>query len=315
MATAKDPYSVLGVSRTATADEIKKAYRKLAKKHHPDVNPGDKQAEEKFKEVSAAFEIVGDEKRRKLFDEFGPDALRTGFDPERARQYQRWSSGQGFNAQGAGAQGNPFDQFGGFDDIFEQFFYGGGGQGRQRRRGPMQHPGRDVETEMQVELMTALRGDEIEIRLPWLQNKALKVKVPKGAADGDKLRLQGQGEPSPDGGPAGSLYLVLRVQPHPLLHRDGSDLTLELPITVPEAVQGAQIETPTPHGNVKLKVPAGARGGEKLRLRGKGVQKQDGSAGDLYVVLQVRAPRIEKDDALVETLKARYDDVRADLKL
>jgi curved DNA-binding protein len=312
----KDPYSVLGVSRTASQDEIKKAYRKLAKKHHPDVNPGNKQAEEKFKEVSAAFEILGDEKRRKLFDEFGPDALRTGFDPDRARQYQRWSSGQGFHAQGpqgAPPGGNPFEQFGGFDDIFEQFFYGGGRGGGRRRA--QAEPGQDVETELKVALMQALRGDEIEIRLPWLANKALKVKVPKGAADGDKLRLQGQGEPSASGGPAGSLYLVLRVEPHPLLRREGNDLTMDLPITVPEAVQGAAIETPTPHGNVKLKVPAGTKGGERLRLRGKGVQKADGTAGDLYVVLQVRAPTLAAEDKILDELKSHYGNVREDLRL
>lgn len=312
----KDPYSVLGVAKTASADEIKKAYRKLAKKYHPDVNPGNKQAEEKFKEISAAFEIVGDEKRRKLYDEFGPDALRTGFDPDRARQYQRWSSGQGFQAQGAGgpgggAQGNPFEQFGGFDDIFEQFFYGGG-RGKRRQQ---QMPGQDIETELRISLMQAVRGDEVEIRLPWLGNKALKVKVPKGASDGDKLRLSGQGEASQTGGPAGSLYLVLRIEAHPLLRREGLDLTMDLPITVPEAVAGATIETPTPHGNVKLKVPPGTKGGEKLRLRGKGVQKADGTAGDLYVILQVRAPALPADDKMLEQLKAHYGNVRADLKL
>jgi curved DNA-binding protein len=303
---AKDPYSVLGVAKTASADEIKKAYRKLAKKYHPDVNPNDKAAEEKFKEISAAFEIVGDEKRRKAFDEFGPDALRTGFDPERARQQQRWSTGQGFNAQG----GNPFEQFGGFDDVFEQFFYGGGRGGRRRQQA---QPGQDVETELKIELMQAIRGDEVEIRLPWLAGKALKVRVPKGASDGDKLRLQGQGEPSQSGGPAGSLYLVLRIEPHKVLRRDGLDLTLDLPITVPEAALGAAIEVPTPHGNVKLKVPVGTRGGEKLRLRGKGIHKGE-AQGDLYVVLQVRAPVIT-DEKLLDDLSKLYGNVREDLKL
>jgi curved DNA-binding protein len=307
--SAKDPYVVLGVGKSASSDEIKKAYRKLAKKFHPDVNPGDKAAEERFKEVSAAFEIVGDEQRRKAFDEFGPDALRTGFDPDKARQYRRWSSGQGFNAQ---AQGNPFEQFGGFDDIFEQFFHGNARRGGRRA----QEPGRDVEVELKVGLVPALRGEEVEIRLPWLQNKALKVKVPKGASDGEKLRLSKQGEVSPNGGAPGNLYLTIRIEPHAILHREGNDLSLDVPITVPEAVLGAQVEVPTLTGVVKLKVPPNTKGGERLRLRGKGVQKTDGTAGDLYVVLQVRAPEVPKETAAeIEKLASFYGDVRSELAL
>ncbi len=310
--STKDPYAVLGVAKSASQEEIKKAYRKLAKKYHPDVNPGDKAAEEKFKEISAAFEIVGDDKRRKLFDEFGPDALRTGFDPERARQYQRWSTGRGFQAE-QGGEANPFEQFGGFDDIFEQFFFGGRRRGGQQRR---QMPGQDVEVELRVSLLQALRGEEAEIRLPWLSHKTLKVRIPKGADDGDRLRLAGQGQPSPTGGPSGNLFITLRIQPHALLRRDGNDLTLDVPITLPEAVFGAQIEVPTPTGLMKLKVPAASRGGEKLRLRGKGVQRADGSAGDLYVVLQVRAPAVPKEEEPpVKHLEKLYGNVREALTL
>ncbi len=311
---AKDPYQVLGVAKSATADEIKKAYRKLAKKHHPDVNPDNKQSEEKFKEISAAFEIVGDEKKRKSFDEFGPDALRTGFDPDKAREYQRWSSGQGFAGRGQQAQANPFEQFGGFEDVFENFFFGGRGRGGQQRR-PTVVPGQDVETPLDVDLMQAIRGDDVEIRLPWQNGKALKVKLPKGIGDGEKVRLQGQGEPSPNGGQAGDLYLAIRLAAHPAFRREANDLHVEVPLTVPEAVFGAQIEIPTPHGNVKMKVPVGTRGGERMRLKGKGVHRKDGTTGDLFVTLQVRAPEAKADAEAVKKLVEAYGDVRADLRL
>jgi len=304
----KDPYQVLGVAKTASADEIKKAYRRLAKKYHPDATGNNKQGEEKFKEISAAFEIVGDEKKRKLYDEFGADALRTGFDPQRAREYQRWSAGQGFSGQQAPGQ-NPFETFGGFDDIFEQFFFGG--QGR-KRRGP--HPGQDLEMQLEVDLLTALRGEEVEIRPPHA--KTLKVRIPKGAKDGDKLRLVGQGQSSPDGGPPGNLFLVIKLRPHAILKREGDDLFLEVPITVAEAMNGATVEIPTPSGPVRIKVPAQSHGGEKLRLKGKGVAHSNGRTGDLFVTLQVRAPDGAGDSHLTETLSKLYSrNVRADLTL
>lgn len=312
---AKDPYSVLGVSKTATADEIKKAYRKLARQLHPDVNPNDKKAEERFKEVSASFEILGDEQKRKNYDEFGPDALRTGFDPQRAREYQRWTSGQGFSAQGAQG-GNPFEQFGGFDDIFEQFFYGGG-RGRGRAQAPRQQPvaGADVEATLEVDLLQALRGDEVEIKLSS-QSKALKVRLPQGIDDGERIRLVGQGQASPTGGPSGNLYLTVRTRHHPRLRRDGNDLFLEVPISLPEAIKGASIEVPLVAGTVKMKIPPGVSGGEKLRLRGKGVQKKSGEPGDLFAVLTIKAPNKQplKEEQLA-ALEAAYGNVREQLHL
>ena len=312
---AKDPYQVLGVAKTASADDIKKAYRKLAKKHHPDVNPGNAQAEEKFKEISAAFEIVGDDKKRKLFDEFGADGMRTGFDPDKAREYQRWSSGRGFAGQQKG-QAQGYEQFGGFEDVFENFFFGGRGRGGGgQRRQQTVVPGQDVETPVDVDLMDSLHGGEVEIRLPWLEDKALKVKLPKGVGDGEKIRLGGQGHPSPNGGQAGDLYLQIRLRPHPLLRREANDLHIELPLTVPEAVLGATIEVPTPQGSVKMKVPAQTRGGEKMRLKGRGVHRKDGTTGDLFVTLQVRAPDLAVPAAVLEPLVGAYSDVRKDLKL
>ena len=318
---AKDPYQVLGVAKTASADEIKKAYRKLAKKHHPDVNPGNKQAEEKFKEISGAFEIVGEDKKRKLFDEFGADGMRTGFDPDKAREYQRWSSGRGFGGKGqpqsqAPGQGPGYEQFGGFEDVFENFFFGGRGRGGQRaQRQQAIVPGQDVETPIDADLMQSLRGEEIEIRLPWLEDKALKVKLPKGVGDGEKIRLGGQGHPSPNGGQPGDLYLQIRLRPHALLRREANDLYIELPITLPEAMLGATVEVPTPQGSVKMKVPPRTRGGEKMRLKGRGVHRKDGTTGDLFVTLQVRAPEQEVAAAALEPVAAAYGDVRKDLKL
>jgi curved DNA-binding protein len=313
---AKDPYQVLGVAKTASADDIKKAYRKLAKKHHPDVNPENKQAEDKFKEISAAFEIVGDEKKRKLFDEFGPDALRTGFDPEKAREYQRWSTGRGFSGRGqAPPPTSGAEQFGGFEDVFENFFFGGRGRGGGRQQRATIVPGQDVETPLEVDLMQSLHGGEVEIRLPWLEDKALKVKLPKGVGDGEKIRLGGQGEPSPNGGQAGDLYLQIHLRAHPLLRREANDLYIDLPITLPEAVLGATVEVPTPQGAVKMKVPPRTRGGERMRLKGRGVHRKDGTTGDLFVTLQVLAPDREVAAALIEPLASAYGDIRKDLKL
>lgn len=314
---AKDPYSVLGVAKTASADEIKKAYRKLAKQFHPDVNPNDKKAEDRFKEVSAAFEIVGDAAKRKNFDEFGPDSLRSGFDPAKAREYQRWSSGQGFSAGGGG--GNPFEQFGGFDDVFEQFFYGGGRGGR--RGAPRQQviPGSDVEVSVDVDLVQALRGDEIEVRMGAPLNKTLKVRLPAGIEDEERVRLVGQGQASPNGGPNGNLYLTVKTRKHAQLRRDGDDLYLDLPLTLPEAMLGASIDVPTLTGQVKMKVPPGMTGGEKLRLKGKGVTRGPAgsqTSGDMFVVISIKAPPKESvGQAVLEQLQAAYAPIREGFSL
>jgi curved DNA-binding protein len=289
-----DLYEILGVARTASADELKRAYRKLARKYHPDVNPGNKPAEEKFKEVTAAFEVLSDEKRRKLYDEFGPDALRSGFDERRADEYRRWKR------QGAGSAGGvPFDfgdfstvdvgGYGSFDfgSIFGEIF---GNAGRPRaRRGAVPTQGAHAEAEVTIDLRDAVLGAERDLRLG---GRTLRVKIPAGVTEGAQIRLAGQGGAGAHGGPAGDLYLTVKLRPHPHVRREGKDLYLDLPVTIPEAVLGAEVELPTFEGPVRLKVPAGAQSGTHLRLRGKGLPDlKGGTRGDLYAVVQVVLPK------------------------
>jgi curved DNA-binding protein len=315
----RDLYDILGVSRTASADEIKRAYRKLAKKYHPDVNPGNKSAEEKFKEATAASEVLQDEKRRKLYDEFGPDALRTGFDEKRAEEVRRW------RRQGAPPGGQPFDfgdfatvDVGGapfdFGSIFGEIF-GGGARGRAGRRAAVPAAGTDLNAEVQVDLRDAVLGGEKDLRV---DGRTLRVKIPAGATDGARIRLAGQGGPGRHGGPAGDLYLEVKVREHPHVRREGKDLYLDLPVTVPEAVSGAEVQLPTFEGPVRLRVPAGAQAGVKLRLRAKGVPDlRGGPRGDLYAVVQVvLPPDSRKLHDLVKPLADLYEaDPRAGISL
>ncbi len=293
----KDLYDILGVSRTATGDEIKKAYRRLAKQYHPDVNPGNKAAEEKFKEVTAAFEVLSDAKRRKLYDEFGADALRTGFDEKKAEEYRRWKR------QGAPPGGMPFDfgdfeqvnvgDYGAFDfgSIFGDLFGGGAStraRTRARRGGVVTMPGADASAELEIGLRDAVLGGERDLRI---DGRTLRVKIPAGVSDGSQIRLSGQGAPGMHGGPAGDLYLTVRLREHAHVRREGKDLFLDLPVTVPEAALGAEVHLPTFEGPVRLRVPAGAQSGTKLRLRGKGLPDlHGGTRGDLYAVVQVMLP-------------------------
>jgi curved DNA-binding protein len=303
----RDLYDILGVPRTASADEVKSAYRKLAKKYHPDRNPGDKAAEEKFKEVTAAADVLTDPKRRSLYDEFGADSLRSGFDPAKAEQYRQWKS------HGAPQGGMPFDfgdfervnvgDFGAFDfgSLFEDLFGGAGRAGAggrgTRRYGAM--AGSDAEAEIEVELQEAVRGGERDLRVG---GKTLRVRIPPGVTDGSSIRLSGQGSPGANGGAAGDLYLRVRLREHPLLRRDGRDLTMDLPVTVPEAALGAEVTIPTFEGPVRLRVPAGAQSGTQLRLRGKGLPDLKGGArGDLYAVVKIVLP--EATERLGEAVK------------
>jgi curved DNA-binding protein len=297
----RDLYDVLGISRSATPEELKKTYRRLAKKYHPDVNPGNKQAEEKFKEVTAAFDVLSDPKRRKLYDEFGPDALRTGFDEKKADAYRQW------RRQGASRGGpSPFDfgdfervdvgDFGTFDfgSLFGDLFGAGRGQ-----RGDIPSAGASVEAEVEVDLRDAVLGSERDIRL---DGRTLRVKIPPGVTDGSQIRLAGQGAPGGRGGPSGDLFLKVKLREHPLVRREGRDLFLDLPVTVPEAVNGAEVILPTFEGPVRLRVPSGSQSGTRLRLRGKGLPDLKGGArGDLHAVVQVVLP--EGSDELRQAVK------------
>jgi curved DNA-binding protein len=308
----RDLYQILGVPRTSSPEEVKKAYRRLARQHHPDVNPGNKAAEERFKEAAAAFEVLSDPKRRALYDEFGPDALRTGFDERRAEEVRRWRKaggtpgGQPFdlgdfssvNVEGYG----PFDFGSIFETIFGQQGRGrpgpGAGHGHGRRAGP--RGGEDLEAELELELRDAVLGAERDLKVGA---RTLRVTIKPGTGDGARVRLAGQGSPGERGGPAGDLFLTVRLRPHPLVRVDGKDLYLELPLTLPELVNGAEVELPTFEGKVRFAVTAGTPPGKQIRLRGKGMPDvRGGLRGDLYAVVKVVLP--EPSDRLRDAVKA-----------
>ena len=323
----KDLYKMLGVARDAKADEIKRAYRRLARQYHPDVNPGDKAAEEKFKEINFAFDILGDAEKRKLYDELGMDAAKIGWDPKKAEELRRWRRGagggggfrfEGFDDAFGGGSGATVDFGDLFGDLFGDVFARGAGAApfHRRRRGPT--PGDDVGARIEVDLVDVIRGaeKEIEVQKPGGRSR-LKVRIPAGIADGGKVRLAGQGGPGYDGGPPGDLYLEVRVREHPLVRREGDDLHLQLPLTVGEAVAGATIRLPTFDGPVDLRVPAGMQTGRKLRLRGKGVPHlRGGGRGDLYAEAKVIVPTKSGAEEAARALDAFYEgDVRRGLAL
>lgn len=314
-----DYYQRLGVSRQASADEIKSAYRKLAKKFHPDMNPGNKQAEEQFKHVTEAFEVLSDPSKRKLYDEFGDDAAKLGWDERKAANFRAYRSGGSSGGRGA-PQGFNFD-FEGVPDfdlesIFGQVFRragtrGGGGGGR--RRGPIQ--GGDVEAQLVLSLPEAVLGCEKQLQVG---GRAVHAKIPAGVDVGTRVRVAGHGEPGDHGGPPGDLYLLIDVAPHPLLTREGDDLNMELPVTVKEALLGGAIQVPTLRGGGTVTLKPGTQSGTKLRLKGQGVHPRGKSAGDLYLVVQVKLPERLSDGlrAAAEAFDQAYDrDVRRDMKL
>jgi len=319
----RDLYAILGVPRGASTEEIRKAYRRLAKKYHPDMNPGDKQAEEKFKEITAAHEILADAKKRKLYDEFGPDALRTGFDEKTADAYRQWKQHGGRPGQEVPFDLGDFETvnvggFGNFDfgEIFGDLF-GGRGRGGARRRGgpPPPTPGPDAEAELEVDLRDAVLGAERDLRI---DHRTLRVKIPAGVSDGSRIRLAGQGGPGANGGPAGDLYLVVALRAHPAVRREGRDLYVDLPLTVPEAALGGEVLMPTFEGPVQLKIPPRFQSGRQLRLRGRGLPDLKGGArGDLYAVSKIVLPEgSEGLEGAVKPLEGLYKaDPRAALTL
>lgn len=302
---ADDFYSVLGVSKGAEADAIKKAYRKLARDLHPDKNPGNKDAESRFKTVNRAYETLHDPKKRALYDEFGEEALREGFDAEKARAYKNWQGQPGGGGGFAGGrQVNLEDLFGGAYSQGGAGFEGGDlGDlfGRGRRRGPMK--GHDLEQEITVDFETAVRGTTLQLRNPQT-HETVTVRIPPGADEGSRVRIPGQGGQSPNGGPSGDLVLVIHVRPHPLFKREGDDLHVEAPIRVSEAIKGAKVKVPTFEGPVSVKVPPGTQSGTVLRVRGKGVSRKGRPQGDLYIRFMVHVPqaRNEKEAAELESV-------------
>jgi len=274
---AQDPYSELGVARTASADEIRRAFRALAKKHHPDANPGDKAAEERFKRISAAFDLLGDEEKRKKFDAGEIDAD--------GHETPRGFTGNPFG-QGAGGQFEDID----LGDILGEMFGARGGRGAGFGGG-FQQRGADVRAQLEIDIEEAIAG--AKRRLAFSDGRTLEVTIPKGAADGQVLRLKGQGAPGRSGPGDALIELVLR--PHPIYRRDGDNLAMDLPVSVPDAVLGGKVEAPTPDGPVTLSIPAGSNSGSVLRLKGKGMVGAAGRRGDLMARLVVTLP--DKPDA------------------
>lgn len=380
----QDFYSVLGVKKDASTAEIKKAYRKLARKYHPDVNPGNKDAEEKFKSISEAHEALSDPEKRKIYDEFGDDGLRAGFDPQQARQYKQWQQAGGSSRGGGRTFYTNFGQgdfkYSGFEDIFSDLF--GGGAGPKARRGPSR--GNDVESSLDVDFLTAIKGGTRRVTLrksnacsrcegtgrmassresvcqtckgtgqtgvaqgPFNFNQAcpacggtgragemcsecrgtgviegnetIDVNIPAGVNDGSRIRLAGKGEPGREGGPPGDLLITTRVGRHPLFTRDGDDLKVDIPVTIGEALNGAEIPVPTPTGTVQLKIGRGTKSGQRLRLKGKGAPNlKTKIPGDMYVTVRVQVPSTDDEEALrAATVLDRFygGDVRRDIYL
>lgn len=296
---AETLYEVLGVPRDAKPEAVRSAYRKLARKHHPDVNPGDQKAEERFKKIATAYEVLSDEKRRAAYDEFGEESLAGGFDADKAREYAKWQRGR------RQQRSTPFEE-GPVEFDFAELFGG-------RPRGPRR--GQDRHATVQMDLRDAIRGAEVSLELPG--QGPVRVRIPPGADTGSTIRVPGKGAPGASGGPPGDLVIETEVRPHPHLRRDGLDLYLTVPVTLDEVYNGASIDVPTFDGAVALKVPPRSQNRAKLRLRGKGVARKD-ARGDLIVELDVRMPD-KADDALAEALRAgraTYSaPVREELKL
>lgn len=289
---ARDPYQELGVSRTASADEIRKAFRKLAKENHPDTNPGNKAAEERFKKVSAAFDIVGDPEKRKKFDrgEIDADGRETG--PSFGAGGPFGQGGPGGFGQGRG--GFRTETFEGVDlgDILGEMFGGGGPRGGGRGGGMgggfggFSQRGSDVRARIEIDLVDAIRGGKQ--RIAFSDGRTIDVTIPKGAQDGQTLRLKGQGAPGRSA--PGDAFIEIAVKPHPVFKREGDNLVMDLPVTLYEAVLGGKVEAPTPEGPVTLTVPKGSNTGARLRLKGRGLALAGGKRGDLFARLEVVLP-------------------------
>ena len=307
----KDYYKTLGVSKNASAEEIKKAYRKLARQHHPDVNKKP-EAEKRFKEINEANEVLSDPEKRKRYDTVGPD-------------WERFQAGRqppgGFQWVYTGQPGeDPFNgEAGGFSDFFRTLFGEGTADfdtgplfGRPSTRRRRSVAGADVESEVEVTLAEAYKGSErsVEMRLPDGTTRRLSVKIPAGVRDGQRIRLAGQGAPGSAGGPAGDLFLRVRVRPHPVFQRDGDDLSLTLPVALQEALLGAEVTVPTLKGRVSLRIPPETQNGRTIRLAGQGMARVAGGHGDLYVTVKVVLPTklTDKERELVRQLAASRAD-------
>ena len=372
---AEDLYKIIGVPQKATQEEIKKAYRKLARKWHPDINPGNKEAEQKFKDISHAHGCLSNDEKRKLYDEFGEDGLKSGFDAEKARQYQQWDA---FQQAGQGTSQQEFGRYHSYEDLFGDLFnYGAGySTGRPSR-------GRDIEHDFTIDFLSALKGLSTELVMQKmvqctgckgsgmdssssittcpqcngsgkvnvaqgplhftracpdchgngkkgktctncagnghvLGTEKIRVTIPRGVKEGSKVRLAGKGEAGM-GNRSGDLYLIIHVKPHPFISREGDDLSMEVPVTVREAIAGGTVTLPTVDGPVNVKIPPGSQSGQTLKLKERGaVNIKSKKRGNLLVKLVVKVPKTTDKELLkaAENMDAFYsEDVRGNVKL
>lgn len=296
---AQDPYSVLGVGRQASSDDIRKAYRKLAKQYHPDRNRGDTKAEERFKAVNAAFEIIGDEQKRRRYNAGEIDADGNERMTVRGGGSFRQRPGAGGAGAGAGAAGGNFDEF---SDLFADFFGNRGGPAGGGRPRPTPQKGQDIRYRLSVDFLEAARGVTKRVSLP--DSRTIDVTIPEGLRDGQTLRLKGQGGAGMAGGPPGDVLVEVTVKPHSVYSVNGDHLTLEVPVTLKEAVLGGRIEIPTLRGPVVIKLPPNTSSGVAFRLREKGLRNpKTGKVGDLFAKTRIVLPDIP-DGSLEEFVRS-----------
>ncbi len=321
---AEDYYKTLGIRRDASQAEIQKAYRDLARKYHPDMNPDDKTAKKKFQEVQKAFDVLNDPEKREMYDRYGSS-------------FETASAGGPYGgANWGGGPGGPqfedvdLSQFfgerygqppgGAFADFFRQFRPGPGqatGGGPTRSAPPRR--GADLHHEVHIPFNTAISGGEVQLAVQRQSGKTetISVKIPAGIEDGKKIRLRGQGEPGQRRGTPGDIIITIRVAPHPVFQRRGNHLHLKVPVTLAEAALGAKVDIPTPKGTVALRVPAGTSSGTKLRVKGHGVHPKSGTAGDLLAEVQIVLPEGLDDaeqKAIAEIAERHPQDPRSDLR-
>jgi DnaJ-class molecular chaperone len=314
---ANDYYATLGVSRTASSEEIQKAYRKMARKYHPDMNPDDATAKKKFQEVQAAYDVLSDPDKRKRYDQFGSDyeSVGAGGGPRNWR-YTTTTGPQTFpfDMEELFGGGRPDTEGGSFADLFKQFSRGRGG-----RREPRASRGADLKHELTVPFATSVLGGEAALTLRRASGEVetIRVKIPAGIEDGKKIRLRGQGEPGIGEAPAGDILLTVHVSSHPHFRRSGNRLDVRVPVTLAEAALGAKIDVPTPQGTITLTVPPNTSSGKRLRIKGHGVRPANEPAGDLFAEIQIVLPdslTADERQQLAEVSNRYVQRPRADLR-